>query len=464
MSLWGGRFTESSNQFFRKFNNSLFCDYRLIEADILGSIAWSKSLYDAHVLNINEQKKIESALRCLLKETNDDPKKILESNVEDIHTWVELQLIKKIGSLGKKLHTGRSRNDQVSTDLKIWCKYTIDHLLRSIYKLKKSFLFVAELNQNVIFPGYTHLQRAQPIVFSHWCLAYIEMLKRDESRLKDAYKRLDVSPLGSGALSGTSWNIDRQKLAKRLGFTSSTSNSLDAVSDRDYVVELLSISSIGMLHLSRLAEDLIFFNSGEVGFIELSDNVTSGSSLMPQKKNPDALELIRGKSGRVYGALINILVLLKGLPLSYNKDMQEDKESLFNGLDTWDDCLCMSSIILDGIRLNIYNCEKAAEQGYSNATELADYLVNKGLTFRDAHNIVGKIVLNAIEKNTPLDKMDLMDFKKYSTIIDIDVYSVLDLYACINKKNVKGGVAFNQVNSAILEIKKQLKDTDINLK
>jgi argininosuccinate lyase len=367
---------------------------------------------------------------------------------------VESELVHKVGSLGKKLHTGRSRNDQVSTDLKLWCKSQVNIVLNNIHILNIELLRLAEATQNIIMPGYTHLQRAQPITFAHWCLAYIEMFKRDQSRLKDAFKRIDISPLGSGALSGTSWDIDREKLAYSLGFSSATNNSLDSVSDRDYVIELLSVASISMLHLSRFSEDLIFFNSGEVNFIELSDNVTSGSSIMPQKKNPDALELIRGKSGRVYGSLIGILVLLKGLPLAYNKDMQEDKKGLFDGLDTWNSCLYMAVLVLKGIKINQSICREAAEKGYSNATELADYLVKKGIPFRDAHHIVGRIILEAMTKNMSLDQLDMSTFKKYSSVISSDVYGILDLQSTINKRNSKGGVSKEQVSNVIAELKK----------
>ncbi|WP_343192207.1 argininosuccinate lyase [Buchnera aphidicola] len=456
MSLWGGRFTKDSHQYFKKFNNSLNIDYRLLKEDILGSIAWSKSLMEVKVLTIEEQKKIECVLKLILKETENNAKKILNSDAEDIHSWIEHELISRLGELGKKLHTGRSRNDQVSTDLKLWCKSKIKDLYNSLHQLKISFLDLAESTQEVIMPGYTHLQRAQPITFSHWCLAYIEMFKRDQSRLRDALKRIDISPLGCGAISGTSWNIDREKLAYDLGFSSATKNSIDSVSDRDYVVELLSIASISMLHLSRFSEDLIFFNSGEASFIELSDDITSGSSLMPQKKNPDVLELIRGKTGRVYGSLISILVMLKGLPLAYNKDMQEDKIGLFDGLDIWEDSLNMANLILPRITVNYFKCHKAAEEGYSNATELANYLTNKGMSFRNAHYIVGKIVIEAIKNGVSLNNLNLNILQKYSKLISSDVYQILDLDSTINQRNSKGGVAKHRVRDAIIEIKKEL--------
>ncbi|WP_343154298.1 argininosuccinate lyase [Buchnera aphidicola (Aphis aurantii)] len=456
MSLWGGRFLDESDKLFKKFNTSLSFDYILAKEDIFASISWSKSLVETGVLTKKEQKKIELALVSLKKEVDKNPSQILESDCEDIHSWVEVNLIKKIGELGKKLHTGRSRNDQIATDLKLWCKNNIQIVLKNILNLQKKFILSAELNYNVIMPGYTHLQRAQPITFAYWCLAYVEMLKRDFSRLEDTLKRLDISPLGSGALSGTAWNINRKKLALSMGFSCATKNALDSVSDRDYIVELLASASISMMHLSRFSEDLIFFNSTEANFIELSDSITSGSSLMPQKKNPDALELIRGKCSSVYGSLFSILVLLKGLPLSYNKDMQEDKKNLFDTIKTWNNSLLMANLILKKIKLNRLICYQAAEQGYSNATEVADYLVKKGITFREAHHISGKIVLKAINDQKALKDLALSDFQKYSLLIENDIYDHITLEACIKKRESKGGVAFNQVKKAIIREKIRL--------
>lgn len=324
MALWGGRFSQAADQRFKSFNDSLRFDYRLAEQDIVGSVAWSRALVTVGVLSETEQQQLEDALNVTLEEVRAAPEAILASDAEDIHSWVEQRLIEKVGDLGKKLHTGRSRNDQVATDLKLWCKAQVAELLGAIRQLQQALVLTAEANQDIVMPGYTHLQRAQPVTFAHWCLAYGEMLSRDESRLRDTLTRLDVSPLGAGALAGTAYAIDRDRLAGWLGFAGATRNSLDSVSDRDHVLELLSDAAIGMVHLSRFAEDLIFFNTGEAGFIELSDRVTSGSSLMPQKKNPDALELIRGKCGRVQGALTGMMMTLKGLPLAYNKDMQED--------------------------------------------------------------------------------------------------------------------------------------------
>ncbi|WP_343182566.1 argininosuccinate lyase [Buchnera aphidicola] len=454
--LWGGRFFKKSHPLFQRFNNSLSIDYRLAKYDILGSIAWSKSLLECRVLTVKEQKSIEDALYVLLKKVSSKPDIMLNSQCEDIHSWVEYKLINMIGTLGKKLHTGRSRNDQVATSLKLWCKDSIYNLILYLQKIQYTFILQAEISFKYIMPGYTHLQRAQPITFSFWCLAYFEMFKRDEERLTNLLSRINISPLGSGALSGTFCAIDRDKLATYMGFGDSTYNSLDAVSDRDYVIELLSIASISMMHLSRFAEDLIFFNSNEANFIELSDYVTSGSSLMPQKKNPDALELIRGKTGRVYGSLISMLVLLKGLPLSYNKDMQEDKEILFGSIEIWENSLNIAELVLQTIRINSQHCLKIAKHGYSNATELTDYLVKKGMSFRESHHVVGKIVLEAIDKKSFLEDLSIEVFQKYTPLFQDDVYEKLSLLSCINSKTSKGGVSFHQVLSSIKNIKNKL--------
>ncbi|MCX3311249.1 argininosuccinate lyase [Pantoea vagans] len=456
MALWGGRFTQAADQRFKQFNDSLRFDYRLAEQDIIGSVAWSKALVTVNVLTQDEQQQLEAALNALLDDVRENPEQILQSDAEDIHSWVEGKLIDKVGALGKKLHTGRSRNDQVATDLKLWCKVQIEALLGATRELQQALVVTAEANQDAVMPGYTHLQRAQPVTFAHWCLAYVEMLARDESRLQDTLKRLDVSPLGCGALAGTAYEIDRQQLAGWLGFASATRNSLDTVSDRDHVLELLSDAAIGMVHLSRFAEDMIFFNTGEAGFIELSDKVTSGSSLMPQKKNPDALELIRGKCGRVQGALTGMMMTLKGLPLAYNKDMQEDKEGLFDALDTWLDCLHMSVLVLDGLQVKRPRCQEAAEQGYANSTELADYLVAKGVPFREAHHIVGEVVVAAIGQGVALEALSLAQLQQFSTVIGEDVYPILALQSCLDKRNAQGGVSPQQVARAIDDAKQRL--------
>ncbi|ACY86310.1 argininosuccinate lyase [Edwardsiella piscicida] len=456
MALWGGRFSQAADRRFKQFNDSLRFDYRLAEQDIIGSVAWSRALVTVGVLTVQEQQQLAQALAALLEEVRADPHAILDSDAEDIHSWVEQQLIGRVGDLGKKLHTGRSRNDQVATDLKLWCKAQGEMLRQALIALQQALTDCARQNQDAVMPGYTHLQRAQPITFAHWCLAYVEMLARDESRLDDALRRLNTSPLGSGALAGTAYPIDRDRLADWLGFSAATRNSLDSVSDRDHVLELLSAAAIGMVHLSRFAEDLIFFNSGEAGFIELSERVTSGSSLMPQKKNPDALELIRGKCGRVQGALSGMLMTLKGLPLAYNKDMQEDKEGLFDALDTWLDCLQMAALALDGLAVRRPRCAEAAQQGYANATELADYLVAKGIPFREAHHIVGEAVVAALAQGKPLEALPLETLQSFSPAIGADVYPLLALDSCLVKRSARGGVAPQQVAQAIDDAQRRL--------
>ena len=460
MALWGGRFTQAADKRFKNFNDSLRFDYRLAEQDIVGSVAWSKALVSVGVISQQEQQKLELALNELKLEVMENPEQILQDDAEDIHSWVEKQLITKVGDLGKKLHTGRSRNDQVATDLKLWCRQQGKQLLLAIEHLQVEILKVAKQHQTTVLPGYTHLQRAQPVTFAHWCLAYVEMFERDHSRLTDALYRLDTCPLGSGALAGTAYAMDREQLAHTLGFRRATRNSLDSVSDRDHVMELMSIASISMLHLSRLAEDLIFYNSGESNFIELADTVTSGSSLMPQKKNPDALELIRGKTGRVYGSMAGMMMTIKALPLAYNKDMQEDKEGLFDALDTWNDCMEMAALCFDGIRVNETRTLEAAKQGYANATELADYLVAKGIPFREAHHIVGVAVVGAIDKGCALEELSLDELRQFSSVIDNDVYDILTIDSCLEKRNALGGVAPKQIAFAVSEAKTRLGKRD----
>ncbi|KHT44309.1 argininosuccinate lyase [Vibrio sinaloensis] len=460
MALWGGRFTQAADTRFKDFNDSLRFDYRLAEQDIVGSIAWSKALLSVNVLTEEEQQKLELALNELKLEVMEDPNQILRSDAEDIHSWVEQQLISKVGDLGKKLHTGRSRNDQVATDLKLWCRQQGQQLLMALDRLQSQMVSVAKVHQDTVLPGYTHLQRAQPVTFAHWCLAYVEMFERDYSRLNDAIHRLDTCPLGSGALAGTAYPMDREELAHSLGFRRATRNSLDSVSDRDHVMELMSIASISMLHLSRLAEDMIFYNSGESNFIELADTVTSGSSLMPQKKNPDALELIRGKTGRVYGALAGMMMTVKALPLAYNKDMQEDKEGLFDALDTWNDCMEMAALCFDGIKVNGERTLEAAKQGYANATELADYLVAKGIPFREAHHIVGVAVVGAIAKGCALEELSIAELKEFSEVIEEDVYDILTIESCLEKRSALGGVSPKQVAHAVEQAESRLTQRD----
>ncbi|MDD0823554.1 argininosuccinate lyase [Mannheimia sp. AT1] len=449
MALWGGRFTQQADAKFKYFNDSLRFDYRLAIQDIEGSIGWAKAITTVGILTEQELTQLIAALNEVRAEVESNLSIILKDDAEDIHSWVESKLIEKVGDLGKKLHTGRSRNDQVALDIKMWCKVQAVLLQERIRALQERLVSVAEENQNSVMPGYTHLQRAQPVTFAHWCMAYYEMLERDFSRLTDANNRMSTCPLGSGALAGTAYGIDRDLLARNLGFEEATRNSLDSVSDRDHILELLSTASISMMHLSRFAEDLIIFNSGESGFLEMSDRVTSGSSLMPQKKNPDACELIRGKSGRVFGALTGLLTTLKGLPLAYNKDMQEDKEGIFDAIETWQACLEIAELVLVDIQVNTERTREAAQQGYANATELADYLVAKGVPFREAHHIVGEAVVYAISKKQPLEALEIAEFQQFHSSISDDVYPILSLESCLEKRCAKGGVNPQRVAEAI---------------
>lgn len=441
MALWGGRFTEGPDERFKNYNDSLKFDYRMALEDIEGSVAWADAIHEAGVLTDQECVDLKKALDELHKEAEDNIHAIASAGDEDIHSYIERRLIEKVGNLGKKLHTGRSRNDQVALDLKLWCRKAVDEILKALVHLEKELIATADRYQGKVFPGYTHLQRAQPVTFSHWVLAYAQMFERDYQRLKNAAEIMSTCPLGSAALAGTAYKIDREKLAHALGFKHATANSLDGVSDRDHVMELLSCASISMIHLSRLAEDLIIYNSGEARFVTLSDKVTSGSSLMPQKKNPDSLELIRGKCGRVVGALSGMLVTCKALPLAYDKDLQEDKERLFDAVDTWHDSLYMAALVFEGLKLNEERALDAAKGGYSNATELADYLVSKGIPFREAHSIVGRVVLHAISVKKPLEDLSVEEFKQFSDVISDDVYAPLQIESILQKRDIKGGTA-----------------------
>lgn len=465
MALWGGRFAAAPDAAFQQFNDSLPFDYVLAEQDITGSKAWANALYKVGVLNSDECQQLQQALNELLSEVRENPTAVAVGGDEDIHSFVESALIAKVGDLAKKLHTGRSRNDQVATDLRLWCREQAGVLQQSLKQTQQALLNLAQRERGTVIPGYTHLQRAQPVLLAHWCLAYVEMLQRDSERLQDATDRLNKSPLGCGALAGTAYAVDREAIASELGFSEATRNSLDSVSDRDFVVELLSTASLSMLHLSRLAEDLIFYNSGEAGFIELADNVTSGSSLMPQKKNPDALELVRGKSGRVVGSLTGLMMTLKALPLAYNKDMQEDKEGLFDAFTTWQASLAMVTSTLNGLMVNHEACRKAAQGGYANATELADYMVSKGIPFRQAHHNVGELVQQAIQAKKPLEDMSLEAFQAVAPVIENDVYDWLTLDALLDKRCALGGTSPQRVNEALkaAQQQQQIQVRDANL-
>ena len=368
---------------------------------------------------------------------------------EDVHSFVESRLAEIVGAAGRKLHTGRSRNDQVATDLRLWLREAIDQLAGKVRSVQEAFLDLASANSDAVLPGYTHLQHAQPILFAHWCLAYFEMLARDRERLAETRRRVNVLPLGSAALAGSSFAIDRQRVADELGFEDVSRNSVDAVSDRDFCVEFVSACSLIMVHLSRLAEEVILYSTSEFGLFELSDAVATGSSLMPQKKNPDSMELVRGKAGRVFGSNVSLLAMLKGLPLAYNKDMQEDKEAVFDAFDTTQGCLDVSALVLRNVKLNVECMRAAASKGMMNATELADYLVRKGIPFREAHETVGKIVVHALEKEVELGELPLDELRSFSNEIKGDVFTALTLEQTLASKSLAGGTAPERVAEAL---------------
>ena len=377
-------------------------------------------------------------------------------NSEDVHSFVEARLVEVVGDAGRKLHTGRSRNDQVATDLRLWLRDAIDQLSERVRSTQAALLEFAEANAAAVLPGYTHLQRAQPILFAHWCLSYFEMLARDRERLSETRRRVNVMPLGSAALAGASFPIDREAVARELGFEGISRNSLDAVSDRDFCVEFAGACALIMVHLSRLAEEVILYSTSEFGFFELSDAVATGSSLMPQKKNPDSMELVRGKAGRVFGHTVSLLTMLKGLPLAYNKDMQEDKEAVFDAFDTTAACLEVSSLVLRNVQLNVDRMRAAASKGMMNATELADYLVRKGVPFRKAHETVGKIVVRAIEKEMELGELSLAELRSFSDEIESDVFESLTLEQTLGSKSLEGGTAPERVAEALVSARNLL--------
>jgi len=451
--LWGGRFTGPADPSFAKFNSSFAFDRRLFGADIRASIAHCNALRGAGVLTAEEAEQIVAGLQSILDEAT-SRSDYFDQAAEDIHSFVEARLMEMIGEPGRKLHTGRSRNDQVATDLRLWLRDAIDQLFARAKQMQEAILDLAEKERETILPGYTHLQRAQPILFAHWCLAYFEMLVRDRERLAEVRKRVNLLPLGSAAIAGTSFPIDREAVARELGFAGVSRNSIDAVSDRDFCVEFAGACSLIMVHLSRLAEEIILYATAEFGFFELSDAVATGSSLMPQKKNPDSMELVRGKAGRVFGDLTALLTTMKGLPLAYNKDMQEDKEAVFDAFDTTAGSLEVSALVLENLSLNRERMRMAATKGMLNATELADYLVRKGVAFREAHEIVGKSVLKAIEKGVELGELSLDDLRAVSNEIDNDVYECLTLEQTLRIKSQVGGTAPERVAEALVSARK----------
>jgi argininosuccinate lyase len=455
-ALWGGRFASGPDALFRAINDSLPFDWRLARQDIAGSRAWAAALGRAAVLTSDEAARLDAALADLEAEAAEIPHPPLDSGAEDVHTWVEQRLVQMLGPLGKKLHTGRSRNDQVATDLRLWTRDAIDLRLAELRELQRSLAALAEREVETPFPGYTHLQRAQPVLLAHWALAHFEAFDRDATRLEDARRRLNRCPLGSAALAGTAYPIDRDALARDLGFDGPTPNSLDAVADRDFVAEALAAAALCATHLSRLGEELILYSSGEFALVEMDDAVTSGSSIMPQKKNPDACELLRGKAGRIIGAHTGFLVTLKGLPFAYNKDLQEDKEPLFEAMDQLGLCLRIAARVIDGCTFHADRCRAAALGGFANATELADYLVEQGVPFRDAHEQVGALVRLALARNAALEDLPLEDLRAHAPAVKQDVYPRLTLEATLAKRDVPGGTAPSRVREALAEARRRL--------
>ncbi|HEY0003393.1 MAG TPA: argininosuccinate lyase [Pyrinomonadaceae bacterium] len=460
-NLWGGRFTGEADASFVAFNRSFGFDRRLFEADVRASMAHCEGLSGAGVLTREEALIIKSGLQTILERGLADADYLDDKAAEDVHSFVEARLVELVGDTGRKLHTGRSRNDQVATDLRLWLRWAIDRLLASLRRTQGSLLELAAQHTSAVLPGYTHLQRAQPVLFAHWCLAYFEMLARDGERLREARRRVNVMPLGSAALAGTSYGIDRERVARELGFEGISRNSLDAVSDRDFCVEFAGACSLVMMHLSRLAEDIIIYATTEFGFLELSDAVATGSSLMPQKKNPDSMELVRGKAARVFGHTMALLTLLKGLPLAYNKDMQEDKEAVFDTFETTAASLDITATVLGNVRVREERVREAASKGYMNATELADYLVRRGMPFREAHEMAGRIVLEAIGLGVELEDLPLDKLQTASPLIRDDVYEALSLDQTLATKSQTGGTAPERVAEALEEARARLRDEEV---
>jgi len=453
--LWGGRFTQKPHETFAEFNDSFRFDWRLFAADVRGSMAHARGLQRAELISADELDAIIGGLSQLQADSAIHAD-FFDAPAEDVHSFIESKLVEAIGDAARKLHTGRSRNDQVATAFRLWLREEIEEIDLLIRDLQAAILDIAEGFSDAVIPGYTHLQRAQPVLFAHWCLAYFEMLKRDRERLADAYRRVNVMPLGSGALAGTGFPIDREAVAAELGFAGVTQNSLDGVSDRDFTIEFAGAASILMMHLSRLAEDMILYCSTEFGFIKLSDAVSSGSSLMPQKKNPDALELLRGKAGRVFGHHAGLLAMMKGLPLAYNKDMQEDKEALFDCVDTVKISLRTAAIVVENAVVDEDRAREAATKGYLNATELADYLVKKGIPFRTAHEAVGKLVLLGLEQGMELGELSVDEIRSISNDIEEDVFDVLSLDSTLASKSAIGGTSPNRVEGALKAARESL--------
>lgn len=458
--LWGGRFTKETDKLVYNFNASISFDQRLYRQDIRGSIAHVTMLAASGVLTETERDQIISGLNSILNDVEKGNLQITPT-YEDIHSFVEANLIDRIGDVGKKLHTGRSRNDQVALDMKLYVRDEISEIKKLIYQLLSTLHNLMKTHIDTYMPGFTHLQKAQPITLAHHFGAYMEMFKRDYSRLNDIYDRMNFCPLGAGALAGTTYPLDRDLTASLLDFYGPTLNSMDSVSDRDYIIEFLAALATIMMHLSRFSEEIILWNSNEYQFIELDDAYSTGSSIMPQKKNPDIAELVRGKTGRVYGALVSLLTVMKGIPLAYNKDMQEDKELTFDAIDTTKGCLTLFTGMIATMTINKSRMETSAKKGFTNATDAADYLVNHGVPFRDAHSIVGQLVLKCIEKNISLDQLSLDEYKAICPIFEEDIYNAISMEECVQKRTTIGAPGRAALEKVIKENEKTLRNLSI---
>ena len=458
--LWGGRFTKQTDQLVFDFNASITFDKRLFHEDVTGSIVHATMLAKQGILTEEERKSIVEGLTGILEDVDDGTLAIDETQ-EDIHSFVEATLIDRIGDAGKKLHTGRSRNDQVALDMRLYTRARVAEIDGLLKKLLEAILDTMENNLDTYMPGFTHLQKAQPITLAHHYGAYFEMFKRDRQRLSDIYKRMNYCPLGAGALAGTTYPLDREYTARLLRFEGPTLNSIDSVADRDYLIEFLSALSTIMMHLSRFSEEIIIWNSNEYQFVELDDAYSTGSSIMPQKKNPDIAELVRGKTGRVYGALIALLTTMKGLPLAYNKDMQEDKEMAFDAMDTAADCITLFTGMIQTMKFRKDRMAKSAMNGFTNATDAADYLVGKGVPFRDAHGIIGRLVLYCIEKDTSIDALSLEELHFISDKFDEDIYDAISLKTCVEKRLTIGAPGEKMMKQVIEKNKEYLKNDAI---
>ena len=455
--LWGGRFTKATDQLVYNFNASISFDQKFYKQDITGSIAHVKMLSKQGILTAEEEQVIIAGLEGILADVTSGALEITDV-YEDIHSFVEATLIDRIGEPGKKLHTGRSRNDQVALDMKLYTRDEVEAMQELVKDMLQTLCSIMEVHTETVMPGFTHLQKAQPITLAHHMGAYFEMFKRDYDRLLDLKERMNYCPLGSGALAGTTYDLDRAYTAQLLGFTGPTMNSMDSVADRDYLIEFLSAMSTIMMHLSRFSEEVIIWNSNEYQFVDIDDAYSTGSSIMPQKKNPDIAELVRGKTGRVYGALMSLLTTMKGIPLAYNKDMQEDKELVFDSIDTVKGCLALFTGMLKTIQFKKERMEESAKHGFTNATDAADYLVNHGVPFRDAHGIVGQLVLFCIEKHISLDEMMLEEYQAISPVFQEDIYEAISMETCVNKRVTIGAPGKAAMESVIAEYKKYLKN------